>query len=111
MFVVHHACGLIKNLPPSLPRHETEIRVFQIKRTQQFIETAQGQKLSPVEGAASAAAIKAGEKPVDRAVVAMAYAQHAILPPALGEAGFLAEFGRIPQENLTRNGEYQFIRK
>jgi hypothetical protein len=51
MLVIDHARGLIQHRPPALPRHVSEVGVFQIKRRQQFVEPAQLQKFPPVERA------------------------------------------------------------
>src|ERR1019366_9874291 len=61
------------------------------------------------EGAGAAAAVKTGEEIVDGGVDAMPHAQPAILPPALREAGLLANFVRIPKEDLAGDGEDQGV--
>ena len=53
----------------------------------------------------AAAAVEAGIQIVDCAVDAVAYAQAAILPPALRKAGLLADLGGIAEENLAGDGE------
>ncbi len=39
VFVKHHARGLIQVLPSALPREIAKIRVLQIERCKQFVET------------------------------------------------------------------------
>ena len=80
MFVMHHARGLIEHLPAALPRHETQIGVFQIKRGEKFVEAAEREKLFTIESAGSSAAIQARKGNVNRGVFAVPHAQHAILP-------------------------------
>src|SRR5258708_5855379 len=62
VLVEHHAARLVQHLPSALPGHEAEVRVLQIERLQQRIESAQLQKLAPIERTASAAAVEAREK-------------------------------------------------
>ena len=109
VFVMHDAGGLVENFPAALPGHEAEVGVFQIEGREQFVEAAELQKFAAVERAGSAAAVEAREERVDGAVFAMADAQHAILPPAFGEAGFFAAFGWIAEENLAGDGEDCFV--
>ena len=90
MLVMHHAGGLIEHLPAALPGQKTQVGVFQIERRQQFVEAAQLEKLPPVERARAATAVKAWKQAIDRRVLAMAHAQTAVLPPALGQSRFLA---------------------
>ncbi len=111
MLVMHHARGLIQHLPAAFPRHESQIRVFQIKRREQFIESAQLEKLPPVECARAPAAIKAREEAIDGGIFAMAHAQPAILPPAFGQARFFAALRFVAEENLAGDGEDRVIRE
>ena len=105
MLVEDHAARLVEHLPAALPRHVAEVGVFQIEGLQQMVEAAEFEKLRAVEGAAAAAAVEAGEEVVDRVVDAVADAQAAVLPPALREAGLLAELGRVAEEDLAGDGE------
>ena len=105
MLVEHHAARLVVHLPAPLPRHETQVRVLQVEGFQQTVEAAEFEELGAVEGAAAAAAVEAGVEIVDCAVDAVAYAQAAVLPPALRKAGLLADLGCIGEENLAGDGE------
>ena len=105
VLVEYHAARLVEHLPAALPRHVAEVGVFQVEGLQQRVESAEFEKLGAVEGAASAAAVEAGKEVVDRVVDAVADAQAAVLPPALREAGFFADFGRVGEEDLAGDGE------
>ena len=109
MLVIHHAARLIQHLPAALPRQVAEVGVFQIEGREQFVEAAQLQEFPPVEGAGSAAAVEAGKQTVDGRVDAMPHAQAAILPPALRQAGFFAQLGRVAKEDLAGDGEDAFV--
>ena len=111
MLVMHDARRLIENLPAALPRQESKIRVFEIKRREQLIEAAESKEFAAIESAGAAAAIKAGKEAVDRGVLTMADAQTAILPPALRQARFFTPFRVVAKENLAGDGENCFIRK
>src|SRR5579871_4007184 len=111
MFVIHHAARLIEYLPTALPGAVAQIGVFEVKRPQQLVEAAQLEEFAAVEGAGSAAAVKARIRFRDRGVDAVTHAQAAILPPALREPGFLAQFRRIAEEDLARNREDFFVRE
>ncbi len=105
VLVVDGAARLVQHLPAALPGKIAEVRVFQIERMEQRIEAAQLEKLPAVEGAGPAAAVETGEEIVDGGVDAMPHAQAAILPPALGETGLLADFVRVREEDLAGDGE------
>src|SRR5262249_34089227 len=101
MLVVDDAARLIEHFPAALPGHVAEVGVFEVEGFEQAIEATQFEKLDAIEGAASAAAVEAGEEVGDRIVQAMADTQAAILPPALGEAGLFADLGGIAEEDLA----------
>ncbi len=109
VFVVNHAARLVENLPTALPGHVSQVGVFQVEGRQQPVEAAQTQKFSAVEGAGAAAAVEARKEAVHGIVDAVAHPQAAILPPALGEPGFLAHPGGIAEKNLAGDGEDQRI--
>ncbi len=105
MLVEYHAAWLVVDLPAPLPRHETEVRVLQVEGFQQTVEAAEFEEFGAVESAAAAAAVEAGVEIVDCAIDAVANSQAAVLPPALREAGLLADLGCIGEEDLARHGE------
>src|SRR5690348_12338308 len=105
MLVEYHAARLVVDLPAALPRYETQVRVLQVEGFQQRVEAAEFEELGAVESAAPAAAVEAGIEIVDCPVDAVAYAQAAILPPALREARLFADLGRVGEEDLAGNGE------
>src|ERR1019366_5028175 len=109
VLVVDRAARLVQHLPAALPGKIAEVRIFQIERMEQRIEAAQLEKLPAVEGAGPAAAIETGEEIVDGGVDAMPHAQAAVLPPALGQTGLLANFVRVGEENLAGDREDQGI--
>src|ERR1039458_9502729 len=100
VLVEYDAARLIEYLLATLPGHVAEVGVCQVEGFEERIEAAQFEEFGAVEGTASAAAVEAGEEIVDLFVDAMAHAQHAILPPALGEAGFFADLGGVAEEDL-----------
>src|SRR5262249_50875949 len=111
MLVIHDAARLIQHLPAAFPRHVAEVGVFQVERFEQTVESTEFEKLGAIEGAASAAAVEAREELGDAGINAVAHAQTAILPPALGEAGFFTELVRVAEKNLAGYGEDVGVRK
>ena len=105
MLVVDHAARLVEHLPAALPGHVAEVGVFQVEGREQLVEAAEFEELVAVEGAGAAAAVEAREEIGDGGVDAMAHAQAAILPPALREAGLLAELVGVAEEDLAGDGE------
>ena len=109
MFVIHHAARLVQHFPATLPGQVAEVGVFHIERPQKFIEAAQLQEFAPVEGAGAASSVEAWIKIGDGRIVAVAHAQAAILPPALGEPGLFAKLVRVSKENLAGYGENLWV--
>src|SRR5450631_2177799 len=109
MLVIHYAARLIEHLPAPLPRHISNIGVFQIEWREQLVESAQLQKLFAIERAGSAATIGAWIGNLNRGIVAMPYPQRAILPPRLRKPGLLAQLIRIAEVDLARYREHRFI--
>ncbi len=109
MLVVHDARRLIHDLPATFPRQITEIRVFQVKRGEQRIESTQFQKLAPVEGTRSAASVKAGIQLLDRRFDPMPHAKAALLPPALSQPRFFTQLARVGEEDLAGDRKHVFV--
>ncbi len=63
VLVVDHAARLVEHFPAALPGHIAEVGVFQVEGREQLVEAAELEELAPVEGARTAAAVKAGEQP------------------------------------------------
>ncbi len=109
MFMVHHAGGLVEHLPAALPGEESEVGIFEVERSEKRIEAAELEEFPAIECARSATAIEAGEQAVgtligtliELGIFAMAYSQPAILPPAMGQAGFFAALRTLPEEDLA----------
>ena len=106
VFVVDHAARLVEHFPAALPRHIAQVGIFEVKGRIQFVETAERKEFAPVERARSTAAVEAGKQPGDRRVGAMTHAQCAVLPPALREAGLLADLAGIREKDLAGDGEH-----
>src|SRR5689334_12234336 len=109
MLVINDAERLVENLPATLPRHVSEVGVFQIEGREQLVESAQLQKFMAIERARSAAAVKAGIGLLDRAVDPMPHTERATFPPALGEARLFAQLSGIAEEDLARDGKYSCV--
>ena len=60
VLVIDLAVRLVEHFPTTLPGHVAQIRIFEIKRSEQRIEAAQLQEFVAIEGAGSAAAIETG---------------------------------------------------
>src|SRR5262249_10513555 len=96
-----HAAWLIEHLPSALPRYDTGVGVFRVKRYQKRVDAPNPQEFARVEAARPAAAVETRIQIGDCRVGAMAHAKLAVLPPGLGEAGFLTHPGRIAEEDLA----------
>src|ERR1700727_1817931 len=101
VLVINHATRLIEHFPAPLPGQISDVGVFHIERRQQFVESAQFQKFSPVERTGSSAAIGAWIGNLDGRIVAMANPKRSVLPPELREAGFLAQLVWIAKKDLA----------
>ena len=105
MLVVYDATRLIEHFPAALPGHIAQVTVFQVEGLQQPVEAAQFEELFAIEGAGTAAAVEAREEIRHARVDSVAHAQTAVFPPALREAGFLAELGGVAEKDLAGDGE------
>src|SRR5208283_71828 len=105
MFMEHNTSRLVENLPSALPCHEAQISVFIVEGPEEMVKTAQFLEFPAVEGAGTATRIEAGENRSDCVVDPMPNLEPAVLPPSLGEAGFLPALARIRKEDLAGDGE------
>src|SRR6266571_520526 len=78
VLVIDLAVRLVEHFPTALPGHVAQIRIFEIKRSEQRIEAAQLQKFAAIEGAGSAATIKTGIEVCDSGVDAVPHTQRAV---------------------------------
>src|SRR5260370_41113835 len=62
VLVIDLAVRLVEHFPAALPGHVAQIRIFEVKRSEQRIEAAQLPKFVAIERAGSAAAVKTGIK-------------------------------------------------
>ncbi len=85
-------CSAADRAPSSrVSTPDSEVRVFQIERTKQVIESAKLEKLPAVERAGTAAAIEAWICIRDAVVDPMSDAQCSARPPGLRESGFFTQ--------------------
>src|SRR5579871_1558510 len=101
VFVIHDTARLVQHLPAALPCHVPEVRIFQIERREQIVESAELQKFATVEGTRSADPVEAGKHVGEFFIDAMADLQIAIDPSAFRESGLFARLVRIAKKDLA----------
>src|SRR6516165_5934144 len=111
MLVPHFARRLVQHFPSPLPRQVTDVGVFQVKRRQQLVESAEFEELPPVERAASASAVETRIQNSDFGIIAVAHPQAAVPPPALRQPRLFPPLPGIAQKNLARYGENLLVRE
>src|SRR6476661_4692294 len=62
VLVINNAARFIQHLPSAFPCHEPEVRVFQVERREQRIESAELEEFTPVESARSTPSVEARKK-------------------------------------------------
>ena len=105
MLVMNYAGGMIEHLPAALPGEKSEVRVFEIERSEERIETAEFEEFSAIKRARSAAAIEAGEQ--ESRLPGLRYGPPTARHPATshGSSRFLHGACGVAEEDLAGNGE------